>query len=915
MNKINSGSGKKEKHSDVSNPKQNRRVSERAIRKELYQNRKKRTFIDEQELLEEQESMSGDLAGMSVKDRLEYIRNSSGKEKQKKEEPDVDVRKKENDVYIESPLPTTLAIDLIPIEKIVNGTIYTEDGRYIKIVEIMPTNFLLKSDEEQESVIYEFEKFLRVAPENMQLKTLSKRTDLSRYMKKIDEDIENETDERCKRMLNDGKKLLSTIGANQSVSRRFFLIFTLSKSESRMSSEEEIENSLNIIKERVMNYIRHCGNTVLEMKNNTEETAKILFDILNRTSNSSTDFADRVSEVFGYYDSTYGERATKLIPVKEYFSPRRINFKNKDYIKIDDTYYAFLYVKSNGFPIEVYKGWFSLFVNAGEGVDVDLYIQKQNRNKYIERIGRNLRWKAAKIKNVSDSTSEYDDISSALASGYYLKNGLTANANDFYYVAVLITITADNLRTLKWKKDNMITYLKTSEIYVGNLDHEQLRAFTSYLPLCKLDNKILKRAKRNLLTQDLAAWYPFTSYEMSDEDGILLGVNEMNNSLCLADFFNTSNYKNANIAIMGVTGAGKTYLLQLIAMRLRKKQIQTFIITPDKGHEFQRACANIGGEYISLSPGGTQCINIMEIRKRDNDANRLLDGNTITQSELALKIQSLHIFFKLLIPSITDEEDQILDEALIQTYRNKGITHDNESLCRPDGSGLYKEMPILGELATELAKRPEATRLNLMLNRFVNGSVAFLNQQTNVNLDNLYTVIDITNLTGELKAAGVFLALDFVYGKAKENRTKKKSIIIDEIWELIGSKSDKAAAEYALEIFKIIRGYGGQAICATQDLNDFFALEDGKYGRGIINNCKTKIVLNLEVEEATRVKNLLKLSDEEFKKIIHFEKGHGLVSTNGNNIPIHFKSSELENALITTDRAELEKLVKYGMVS
>ena len=156
---------------------------------------------------------------------------------------------------------------------------------------------------------------------------------------------------------------------------------------------------------------------------------------------------------------------------------------------------------------------------------------------------------------------------------------------------------------------------------------------------------------------------------------------------------------------------------------------------------------------------------------------------------------------------------------------------------------------------------------------------------------------------------GMFVALDYVWDKTKEDRTVEKAIFIDETWQLIGASSNRLAAEFVLEIFKIIRGYAGAAICATQDLNDFFALDDGKYGKGIINNSKTKIVLNLEDEEAQRVQDILHLSEAETMAITHFERGNALISTNNNNVTVEFKASQLEKELITTDREELKKLI------
>lgn len=186
------------------------------------------------------------------------------------------------------------------------------------------------------------------------------------------------------------------------------------------------------------------------------------------------------------------------------------------------------------------------------------------------------------------------------------------------------------------------------------------------------------------------------------------------------------------------------------------------------------------------------------------------------------------------------EERQLLDETLIRTYALKGITHENDSLIDPDNPGKYREMPILEDVYNLLIESPETKRMGNILNRLVHGSAKTFNQQTNVDLSNPYTVLDISELTGDLLTVGMFVALDFVWDKAKEDRTKEKAIFLDEVWQLIGSSSNSMAAEFVLEVFKIIRGYGGSAVCATQDLSDFFSLDGGKYGKGIINNAKTK---------------------------------------------------------------------------
>ena len=480
---------------------------------------------------------------------------------------------------------------------------------------------------------------------------------------------------------------------------------------------------------------------------------------------------------------------------------------------------------------------------------------------------------------------------------------------DFYYLNLLITVTADNVEDLEWKCAEMKKLLLSQDMDTAPCFFCEEQAFLSSLPLAYLEKGLFERSKRNVLTLGAASCYPFTSYEMCDDNGILLGVNKHNNSLIIVDIFDSRVYKNANMAILGTSGAGKSFTMQLMATRMRRKGIQIFIIAPLKGHEFHRACRNIGGEFIQISPASKNCINVMEIRKVDKSVDELLDGPGIEKSLLAAKIQRLHIFFSLLIPDMTHEERQLLDDAMIRTYALKGITHENTSLEDPEDAGSYRPMPVLGDLYHVLKESPETRRLANIINRLVNGSAKTFNQQTNVSMDNKYTVLDISELTGDLLTVGMFVALDYVWDKAKENRTEEKAIFIDECWQLIGANSNRLAAEFVLEIFKIIRGYGGSAICATQDINDFFALEDGKYGKGIINNAKTKILLNLEDEEARRVQALLHLSEAEVMEITHFERGNGLISTNNNNVTVEVKCSQMEKELITTDRRELQEIL------
>ena len=804
--------------------------------------------------------------------------------------------------------PLNALADYVPIERIRNGVIYTRDHRYVKIVEVIPVNFLLRSAQEQRSIIYSFISYLKIAPVKIQLKVLTKRADIDRHVTAVRRELEHETDPHCRMLQEDYLRLIYQLGSREAITRRFFLIFEYEPlpGTRRGNEEQEAVSQLQTAARSAANYLRQCGNSVISHEDEDEAVAEILYHVLCRRESDEQPFREKVKRVLGNYLAA--GRPLESIPANEFFAPSSLDFTHGRYICVDGTYYAYLLVPSDGYKSQVMAGWLSLLVNAGDGIDLDVFLTRQPKERMIRKLGQQLRINRSKIRETSDTNTDFDDLEGAIRSGYFLKDGL-GNNEDFYYLNLLITVTADNVEDLEWKCAEMRKLLLSQDMNVQPCSFCEEQAFLSALPLASLEHRLFERSKRNVLTLGAASCYPFTSYEMCDDNGILLGVNRHNNSLIIVDIFDSRVYKNANIAVLGTSGAGKTFTLQLMSTRMRRKGIQVFIIAPLKGHEFHRACTSIGGEFIQISPASRNCINVMEIRKVDKTADELLDGPGIEKSMLAAKIQRLHIFFSLLIPDMTHEERQLLDEALIRTYANHGITHENSSLINPVDPEQYRIMPVLGDLYEVLMESPETRRLANITNRLVHGSASTFNQQTNVSLDNKYTVLDISELSGDLLTVGMFVALDYVWDKAKENRTEEKAIFIDECWQLIGANSNRLAAEFVLEIFKIIRGYGGSAICATQDMNDFLSLEDGKYGKGIINVCKTKILLNLEDEEARRVQSILHLSDTEVMEITHFERGNGLISTNNNNVTVEIKCSQMEKEMITTDRRELQELL------
>lgn len=795
--------------------------------------------------------------------------------------------------------------EIIPVKDIHNGVLELTDGRYIKILEVEPINFLLRSPREQRNIIQAFASWLKISPVSVQIKVLTKKADIGKHLDMIQRDMAREKDARCRELQRDYYELIKNIGSREAITRRFLIIFQFEPSLNNRKYEfSEIMTTLETASRTAQQYLIHCGNHVLTHEDENAFVLETLYEIYNRQTCEEYPLSERIKDL--QINSVVSDEP---ISIAEILAPSEVDLKHGSYTIMDGVYHAYLMIPSTGYNAHVVAGWTSMLVNAGEGIDVDFYFHREEKDRIRRKLGQQLRINHSRIKENSDTNSVFDDIEGAIQSGYYLKQGL-ANYEDFYYVTTLVTVTASTLENLEWRVAEVKRLMASQDMELRPCWFRQEQAMSTVMPSCSVDKKIFEQSKRNMLTAAVSSFYPFTSYEMSDENGILLGVNHHNNSLVIVDIFNSRVYKNANMAILGTSGAGKTFTLQLMALRMRRKGTQVFIIAPLKGHEFYRACKNVGGEFISISPASKQCINIMEIRKLDQSVNAQIDGSVNDSSILARKIQQLHIFFSLLVPDITHEEKQLLDEALIVTYAQKGITHDNESLVDPDVPGQYRSMPLLEDVYNVLMENKKSRRIGNILNRLVHGSARTFNQHTNVDLSNPYTVLDISELTGDLLPVGMFLALDFVWDKAKEDRTKEKAIFIDETWQLVGTGSNAQAAEFCLEIFKIIRGYGGAAIAATQDINDFFALEAGKYGKGIINNAKTKIVLNLEDDEAQRVQEILKLTDAEVLRITRFERGSGLITTNNNHVTVQFKASPLEKQLITTDRYELSRFVQ-----
>lgn len=809
--------------------------------------------------------------------------------------------------------------DFIPIKNLEHGIIETTDGRYIKILEIEPINFMLRSEEEQYEIICSFASWLKISPVHLQFKSITRKADSDKHIAMLRKEMETEESEQCKKLSEGYIRLIKDVGSREALTRRFFLIFRYEELRRNENSDYgQICSTLLTAEQNARAYFMQCGNNILQPKDPDEATAEILYMFFNRRSCVEEPFHSRVDRIvldtMAAKNKVIGIDPVPHIRMAHFIAPRGIDLTHRNYIIMDGLYYSFLYIKGNGYPNKVRAGWMSSLINAGEGIDVDVFLRRENRSKTIDKVAQRIRLNRTKFKSMQDTSTDYEELAGSIQAGYFIKQGIANYNEDLFYMSVFVTVSAQTYEELMWRKQQMTDMLKSMDMYVSDCSFQQEDALRTVMPFLQISPKLEKKSKRNVLTSGAASTYMFTSFEMSDDTGVLLGINRHNNSLCIVDLFDTKKNKNANLNLLGTSGAGKTFTMQLLALRMRMRGIQCYIIAPIKGHEFRRACNRIGGQFIKIAPGSPHCINIMEIRHTISPEMELIDELDYSEMDslLAQKIQQLMIFFSLLIPDMTNEEEQMLDEALIRTYGKFGITHDNDSVYEDRNAvpPKMKAMPILGDLHEELQKNEMTKRIAIIVSRFVTGSAQSFNQQTNVDLSNKYIVLDLSELKGKLLPVGMMIALDYVWDKIKSDRTKKKAIMIDEIWQLIGAGSNRMAAEFCLEIFKVIRGFGGAAISATQDLSDFFGLEDGRYGRAIINNSKNKIILNLEPDEAEFVRDTLKLTKTEIRSITRFERGEALICSNNSKVPVIIKASKEEQEMITTDRAELEAILK-----
>ena len=578
----------------------------------------------------------------------------------------------------------------------------------------------------------------------------------------------------------------------------------------------------------------------------------------------------------------------------DYIAPSYVNLLNPKFIEIDNNYYSSILL-TNYFR-EQKDLILKSIIDTNIDINISIFYEKQNTYKTIRDLTYHIGNVGVDIKSNNQNRQDIDLATFTYNDAKYIRKELQINNEDLYFFYIYINTYSQDVKELEFILNKIEGIIESNGMQTRRAFFRQEEAFKACLPL-KENNKLLKEvSKRNILTSGLVATYPFISSAIFDEDGIFVGINIYNNSLAFIDRYNTDKYKNANMCIFGTSGAGKSFYTKLLILRYRLLGIEQYVIDPER--EYNKLCKNLNGTLLKIGPGSNTYINVFDIREESIEDEE--------QGYLANKISKLIGFFNLIFGKINEEEKAILEEKLIELYNSKNITFDDKSLFKIKENKInikpiFKEstdMPTLGDFYEILDKDNRTKIFKTKLIPFIKGSLKFFNNYTNVELNNKLIVADVYELGEENLKYGMYLFTDLFWDKIKKDRKIKKAIYLDEIWRLIGVTSNKDVASFIYKIFKTIRKYGGSSVAITQDISDIFSLEEGTYGKSILNNSSIKTFFSLEEENIKILEQYTNLSEKEKIEIKSLKRGECLMFVGDEHILNKIYSADFEKELI-----------------
>lgn len=549
------------------------------------------------------------------------------------------------------------------------------------------------------------------------------------------------------------------------------------------------------------------------------------------------------------------------------------------HITVGDKFYRTFFVVD--YPRQVSPNWLSSLIDYKETMNISMFIYPVESKDVLT----NLRRKIAEMEATLDSDAKEGldsdpKVRASLEDALALQEELAKGQERFYQFGLYVTLAADSLEDLNLRSKELTSLLAASLLVVKPSTLQMEEGFKTTLPT-GLDKLFITR---NMDTTSVASTFPFTSYEISHPNGILYGVNTLNNSLVIVDRFS---FENANSVVFGKSGAGKSFLVKLEVLRQMMFDTEILIIDPED--EYRVLCESLGGEYISFSKDSSVKINPFALL-----------GDNNAEAQLGVKILSVHGLLKTMLGEMTPTQEAILDRGIVLSYKQKGIT--------PDPSTYKNEPPIFEDLYKTLLnmEEPEAKELAFRLERYVKGGFAGLfNHQTNYDVRNQLTVFSLKQLEDVLRPIAMHVVLDFIWNRVRA-KLKKRLLVVDEAWYMM-RYPDSAA--FLQGIAKRARKYYLGVTTLTQDIEDFLSSD---YGKSILSNSSLQILLKQGSSEVEVLGKTLNLSEGEKQYLLTSQVGEGLLFAGQNHVTAQFVASQFEYDLITSKPQDLVQKEEAG---
>lgn len=544
-----------------------------------------------------------------------------------------------------------------------------------------------------------------------------------------------------------------------------------------------------------------------------------------------------------------------------------------NYLQLNKYYVRTLFVYT--YPRYLYTNWLSPIITYDIPMDMGMYIYPVESKAAMQ----NLRTKIGQLESSYRIQKEKGlvsdpELETAIQDVERLRYTLQKGELKLFRFSLYLTIYAKSLEELETITKQMESLLGGKMIYTKEALLQMEQGFTSTLPIY-LDELSVTR---NLDTGSISSVFPFTSSELTANKGILYGINRHNNSLILFDRFSL---ENANMVVFAKSGAGKSYAVKLEIIRSLMFDTDVMVIDPE--NEYKDLCEAVGGAFINLSIKSEQKINPLDLpapRKGE-----------VSESLLREKVILLHGLLRLMLGTMTPEEDAILDKALFETYALKDITHDPAT--------FKNSPPVLGDLHSVLENMRGADRIVTRLSKFTEGTFAgLLNNPTNLDLKQGFVVFSIRDLEDELRPIAMYMMLGFIWDQIR-SELRKRTLTIDEAWWMMQYED---SARFLYGIAKRSRKYYLGLTIISQDVEDFLT---SRYGRSVVANSSLQLLLKQSPASVDKVAEVFHLTEGEKFLLLNSDVGEGLFFAGLNHVAIKVLASPKEHVLITSSPQEI----------